>query len=246
MARPTPSVLPQLLGASVVVSAFAGGGALLFAGPSSAPPATYAALILDASVTSRAADRCEDAVGVARGIAERARGPVELTIYATGSSKSDGQSVRLGRASRASQPRLAEVHADAGPDRAFLSEVRALCEAIQPQKESPLFAALVVAVDDLVAAPCSEPRVDCAVWFRTDGLEEVDELVTAALTEDVPDRQPRIDNEDVDVVFCGLAARQVRGRKGSAGDLSAVDRAFRPELSRPDRARLLPNCPVAD
>ena len=238
------SILPIILG-SLVLATFGGGGALIFSGPGGAAPATYAALVLDASCTSRESDRCDDSAGIAARIAEGAHGPIELTVYATGDRTTDSQPVRLDRLIRASQPKLAEAHSDSGPDRAFREGVRDLCGTMENTQESPLFPALSVAVADLADEPCSELRVECSVWFRTDGLEEVDTVVTAALAGQRSEHSWRIDNEHIDVVLCGLAAREVRGRNGEAGDLGAVARAFLPEFSTPDRVRFLPHCPIA-
>jgi hypothetical protein len=248
MTRPDPqgSMLPTLLGGTLVVAAFAGGAQVVFSGAGGVPPATYAALLLDASPTSRPSDRCDDAEGIAARLAEESRGPAELTVYATGHRRTDGQPLRLGRASRAPQPHLVESHTDRGPDLAFRQRARELCSGVQPTAESPLFAAVSAAVQDLSERPCSEPRVDCAVWFRTDGLEEVDPVVTAGLNASGAERSWRIDNEHVDVVFCGLAAREVRGQRGEAGDLRAVEAAFLPEFRRPERVRLLPSCPITN
>ena len=240
------AIVGQVVAFTAVIAGIGALTAWVFTRPAILPPTTYAALVLDSSPTSRASDRCQDALGIASELL-RSEGEVVLTIYATGDGRSGGEPIRLGEVVRERRLTLMEgAGHHSGNDDALLAKVEGWCLDLQERQESPIFAAVRAAVADLATMPCEAEVVRCDVWVRTDGLEEADEQVITALGPGgALQGSPRIDNWDVSVTFCGISAREVRRRRGRLlSDIDSVARAFRGEMAAPDRARFLPSCPV--
>jgi hypothetical protein len=97
---------------------------------------------------------------------------------------------------------------------------------------------------------CRREGTTCEVVVRTDGIEEEDARVMAALRPARKARTaaataataPRITNDGVAVRFCSLAARQIGRNASNLPTLDAVESAFRREFTAPDRVRFEPAC----
>jgi hypothetical protein len=234
--------------AGLLLTSLALAAAVVLAFAVEPPAATVhrAVVVLDASPTSRSATRCDDAERIVRGLLGQPLGRLELLVMSTGDRASGGEPLVLRRAAREAPAGILEGTAAAAEhDAAVLASLRAACGTLPSRRESPILRAAAAAADTLRGMGCSGGGESCSLWLRTDGLEEEDPRVVRRLAgrvdAAVDSPAARIDNGDVSVTFCGLAEREVSGRRQLA-DRAAVAAAFGPEFTHPSAVRFLATC----
>ena len=243
----------QVIATLTLVSLVGAAGAWVFGRKVPPKNETFQAIAVDASITSDPKSRCDDVVGLADEAARLCKGVLHLTLFATGGHISGFELIRVGTVEFEPGTRLVEgVTADDERRQQFLEGVRKLCPQIPNRKESPIFRAVSAAVKTMPADLCRREGTTCEVVVRTDGIEEEDARLMAALrpvrkprnaaATATPAPAPRITNDGVDVRFCSLAARQIGRNASNLPTLDAVESAFRREFTAPDRVRFEPAC----
>ena len=223
-----------------VTTAVAGAVLYGFAAPPEIPSAHRVAIVLDVSMTSSPDGRCEDVEAIAAGVAGSAG--LEILLFATGDRSS------------ADQPRLVHTLRSEGATRflegaaeeqeAIAHQVEGLvaaCRGLEETRVSPVFTAVHGAAAQLAGAGCSAPH-RCELWVRTDGLEEEDEAIVARLDGSERPTETRINNGEIAVTLCGLAARSVRPSARRYPGITEVRGAWSAEFSRPGTVRYAPAC----
>jgi len=250
--RSTPSI-GQTIAATLIIAALVVGGICAWRRPAHPKQQLTAALVIDASPTAAQNRRCSDVLRIGAEILRGTKGAVRLTVFATGDAKSGGEPVRLGVVTKERQPALLEQSGNTA-DQRFLGDLDRLCKSAPPSDDSPIFQAVASVVRAFSPNECKELGHTCRLWVRTDGLEESDPQVMASLRHrprrygerrqnDHSRLPPRIDNQAVQVVFCGLSERTVaRSRRSRLPSVADVERAFRSEFTRPDRVELQTIC----
>lgn len=200
-------------------------------------------VLLDLSPTN-APNRCADLRAL---LDEELRGAeatrdLQVHVFGTGDRTTGDQPPRIHGFSRAKTTFRVEgqrAGALATERTAILKAADDACQAEATRMESPILAGIVGARAALAAIPCDDGRTTCRLVVRTDGLEERDPQVMARLHGKAVGgaASPRVENEHLDVLFCGLADRAVRGSSRPLPGIVAVAEAFRAEVSHPDRVR---------
>lgn len=230
----------QTLAAALVGALLAGGAGATLLRPGAVVPTHWVVLVLDRSLTADPTNRCVDAARIADSLATREGAAVHLFLRVTGTGQSAEEPVALGEFSPERVFRyLDHAPADATVPSAFSTRVRTACEGSSPTVESPLFAAARSALDEVRPLPGTR-----SLWIRTDGVEEVDAVLRARLRGRARVSPPRLDNQGVDVTFCGGSARTVAS--GAAQPSRAVvEDAWRLEFAVPASLRFVPTCVAA-
>lgn len=243
----------EIIATLTVVSLVGAAGAWVFGRKVPPKNESFQAIVMDASLTSDPTSRCDDLARLADETAQRSKGVLHLTLFATGDRTSGFEPTRIGTVEFEPGTRLVEgVTADDEKRQQFLENVRKLCPQITNRKESPIFRAVGAAVKTMSPDLCQREGTTCEVVVRTDGIEEEDARVMAALrparkahnaaAAATPAPAPRIANDGVGVRFCSLAARQIGRNASKLPNLDAVESAFRREFTAPDRVRFEPAC----
>ena len=241
----------EIIATLTVVSLVGAAGAWVFGRKVPPRNESFQAIVMDASLTSDPTSRCDDLARLADEAAQRSKGVLHLTLFATGDRTSGFEPIRIGTVEFEPGTRLVEgVTADDEKREQFLEGVRKLCPQITNRKESPIFRAVSAAVKTMPPELCQREGTTCDVVVRTDGIEEEDARVMAALRPARKARTaaataataPRITNDGVAVRFCSLAARQIGRNASKLPTLDAVESAFRREFTAPDRVRFEPAC----
>lgn len=136
--------------------------------------------------------------------------------------------------------RAAPFSAAANPDVATL--LQDTCAALPSTRDTPLFRAVRMALEELVSVPESPPNREARLVVRSDLVEEEDATLIERIRGEDPGQPPRLDNAGVEVVFCGITQRRVlpRSRLPSAQQLSD---AWRAEFTMPKLVRFHAGCP---
>jgi len=241
----------QIIASLTVLFLVGASGAWVFGRKIPPKAESFQAVVMDASVTSDPASRCDDLARLADEAAQRSKGSLHLSLFATGDRTTGFEPVRIGTVDFEAGTRLVEgVGADDEKRQEFLDGIRRLCPQIPNRTESPIFRAVSAAVKTMPVELCRREATSCDVVVRTDGIEEEDARVMAAFhpagkargaaATDAP--PPRISNDGVGVRFCSLAARQIGRNAAKLPNLDAVESAFRREFTAPDRVRFEPAC----
>jgi len=248
------SLALQIGGAATLAAIIAGIGVAAFLWPTHRTPLDIVVVAVDASLTSDVTGRCEDLERLAIDAADQAKGDLRLTILASGDGSLAMQSQLVGTATLAHRAGLVEVDKES-PRRAFFAAVHGLCEQIPTRTESPLFQLVRAAQQDAVLPPGAGPEVTVRIYVRTDGIEEVDPVLTAAIEaaagwdtrpahQALPTdkREHRLDGGAAKIQLCGLSARRVKPGKHAPPGLDQVAAAWQPEVSDPSTLTFAASC----
>lgn len=209
---------------------------------------------IDASLTSDVETRCKDLLRIAIDAMDRAEGDLRLIVLASGDGATAMQPDLMGTASLKRRRGLVEVDLE-GPRMAFLAQVEGFCEAIPVRTESPLLQLVQAALDAAAPPAGAGSEVTGRVVIRTDGIEEVDEILTAAIQaragwntalarRAIPDemRPKRLDTAVTPVELCGLSARRVKPGRLPPPGLTQVGEAWHPEATEKKGLRFAATC----
>lgn len=209
---------------------------------------------VDASLTSDPGSRCQDVQSLAIDAVDHARGALRLTLRASGDATTGMQSTLVGTATLTRGAGLVDVDHE-GPRQRFLAEVRDLCATIPSRGESPLHELALASLKDAVPPPDAGPEVSVRVYLRTDGIEEVEPILTGAIHQQagwntpkakaaVPDdkRTARLDLGPATLELCGLSNRTTKPGKLPPPGLAQIEAAWRPEASDQDRLTFAASC----
>lgn len=229
--------------ALVMALALATAGALTV-GLLGAPPETVieARIIDDSSgsvVRTRVADELLDLVRGLEGAADR----FEVEVVALSDKRSGFLPRHVARVA-GRRPGL-RLEAEVVSERTWEAPLRAGLAAVTPTDHTAIFGAIDATLRALRGRQCERLDVRCVVIVRTDGLEEEDRAIVARLRgrgvgEAVA---PRLDNADVEIVFCGLAERAgTRTLFRPPPSLGRVELVWASEFTVPANLTFRPSC----
>lgn len=240
--------------ASLALALSAGFIAWRLARPHGPGAASHAAVVYDRSRSTTGG--CEAAAGAVTEILNRnlMTRDSTLAVFVTGDISTAGEPIEIHRTSgvRVSSviggPRGARRHSEA-----IITAVAAGCGRLPATSISPVFLAVRRAVELLRASGCG-PVSRCCLMIVSDGEETVEPGLILALRgrRTATGRLPRIDNDGIEVSFCGLA--ETRGPRDSRRRHAATParNARRADQLRdtwvavfthPDLVRWSPTCP---
>ena len=194
-------------------------------------------IVLDASPTNRKR-RCDDLeLLLVEAMASSADADLVLMLYATSHAGGGNGLDELGRFERPQRPLRTTAAGDSNDHdadaRALLQQATEACASMNDRFESPIFQAAQFALSNLAQSGCgTDPDLHCRLVIRTDGFEEKDPVLLAALAGEPPkDRKPRLSEPGVTVELCGLSQIEVR-RGAKTHDFDTVRTAWLPELGK--------------
>jgi hypothetical protein len=180
-----------------------------------------------------------------------------LTVLALGDASTAGEPRRLGVFTIPTSRKVIEgKRATLDRQQALFQDLLTRCESVRPTSVSPIFLGVKRAVADLRASGCKAGS-GCRIWVSTD-LEENGErgmreriLHSREAREPLP---PPLDNEGIEVTFCGFSQTAGRvidpsGREvriGAARDPRRDDRlqaVWRAMFTSPELVSFEPYCP---
>jgi hypothetical protein len=197
-------------------------------------------IVLDASPTNDLG-RCQDLKQITTELTQSVpTDGQEFLLLATGDSTTGQQPVFFPPVKLEPSHRIAEGTSKAGKDRdAAINRLLSQCEQIRLRKESPNRAAVDAAVR---TAQNLCPPARCRVIVRTDGLEEQDSHLVAALAgKEVGLSKSPIDNTGLEVVLCGASSITVK-KNSRLPELAVVEKVWKQEFADPSRVQVLPSC----
>ena len=220
-------------------------GVVVFRMEPVATPVERVVLLADTSRTSDQQTLCSDISRLASQVLNERQGDLHLVLAGTG-ARSRGDKLERVAAWEHKHRGMSVSELGDGRDteRALLSQVQQRCEGLPERDESPLFDAARGAVSLVHSArDCGQPHVSCSVVMRTDLVEERDAVLTAAIAgkQPIAPRIPRIDNDQVEITFCGLAERRL-GRRARSVDAATLQAAWLPEFTHPERVSFEESC----
>ncbi|MCK6501931.1 hypothetical protein L6R53_00760 [Myxococcota bacterium] len=246
--------LLQVGAAAALLLAIAGVGVAAITSEDAPTPQDIVVIGVDASLTSTPGSRCEDVQRLAIDAVDRATGTLRLTLRASGDATTGMQSTLVGTATLDRGAGLVDVDHD-GPRQAFLAAVRDLCATIPTRGESPLLELALASLQDAATPPGAGPEVSVRVYLRTDGIEEVDPILTAAIHQQAGwntrqakaalpegERKARLELGAATLELCGLSSRSTKPGKLPAPGLAQIEAAWRPEASDQDRLHFAASC----
>lgn len=201
---------------------------------------------------------CESLVGLAERVLD-ASGVSQnstLTVLVVGDETTADEPWRLARYSIPVDDEVLEGRAEKRHrQQALLGDLRSRCRAARRTTISPIFLAVKQAVADLHARGC-KPNSGCTLFVDSDLEENVEPSIKKSINDHdgghIP--LPPIDNEGINVTFCGLAvragrvepsARQTRGTVSILpGDADRIPTVWRSLFRRPEEVRFGPYCPI--
>lgn len=187
---------------------------------------------------STVADELVDVVGRVEGVSDR----FEVEVVALGEKRSGYMPKSVVRAS-GRRPGLV-IEKKATGDRSWEAPLRQALATVPPAQQTSLQTAIDTTLRTLRDRHCETPEVRCLVVIRTDGLEEIDRLVVRRLRgEVVPTSEARLKNDDIDVIFCGLAERASTPKAfRPPPSLERIEAAWIVEFTAPAKVTFLPSC----
>ena len=224
----------------------------------------YVIIVVDVSPTSAKGTRCSDVRRIVQlELAGLHGGSLQLVLMSTGDRTTGNQPLYVGPVGQgdgvvsdyedAAIPFRGSAAFSEGQvqasnrEQVLLGEVDRRCQGMVDRDESPIFDAVAAALKDLERVVWESPGVTAKVYARTDGLEEADSRISGLLysTASVGKTEERLNNNGVDVVFCGVSARQVRPSAAPfLPSLNRIEAVFGAEMTARARFWVESSCAV--
>lgn len=202
---------------------------------------------------------CDSLLGIAEQVLKsdhRAPGST-LTVLALGDYSTVNEPRRMGEYALPTIRKVLEgKRTKLKQEEKILNDISAKCQSLSPTNVSPIFGGIAVATADLHAHGCKDAS-HCELFVDSDLEENVEAPIRRSLNgpgggTHVP--LPQLDNQGIDVVFCGLVVSVGRavdssGRevyKASPHNARRKDQLRQTWLSlftRPQAVRFEPYCP---
>jgi len=177
-----------------------------------------------------------------------------LTIIATGDQATADEPVMIADYNvPSSRSAIEGRHATARKQQEVLADLRGKCEQLPVTTRSPIVLAMKRAVERLRASGCRNGS-NCFIYSQSDAEETAELAVKKLLGTNQKHPLPLIDNDGIEIVFCGLSA--TRGEEtapgGSRRQLTKIRDARRADRLRaiwqllfthPERVGFEPFCP---
>jgi hypothetical protein len=177
-------------------------------------------VLLDPSISHP--DGCELLVGLAERALDTDGGSSRstLTVLVVGDQTTDNEPWQLGTYAIPARRRALEGRsANLQRQQDLLLELRNKCQAIHPTTISPIFLGVKESIADLRARGCGEGS-HCKLFVDSDLEENVESSIEKSLsrTTDGGHALPQpIENDGIDVAFCGIAVTTGRFGDSSSG-----------------------------